>query len=308
MDRAYPRGYVETKRALAGRAAVTRAKTRSARARAHVRTERCDRIEAGPTTPTVPAARDLHRPATTNSGRVTAMAIDPNCGKPGTGCRAGSARPAAACGAPTTRWRATTSSGPPARLATNAFGSLYRRPERRSGNTIYAGSGEPNGSGDSEAGARPLQVDRRRQDLVAGPRRARRRAWTGRSARSRSTRTPSMIYIGTDLARHGSSSVNGGRRTPPNAPALGVYQSTDGGASLPLADLQARPRPTRRAPSSGVDWFQGGVNKLDDRPERITRRLYAAVVRLRHLALRAAATWTAIFHTVNRSIRDARPE
>jgi hypothetical protein len=33
MDRAYPRTYVETKRALAGRSAVDRAKTRTARAR-----------------------------------------------------------------------------------------------------------------------------------------------------------------------------------------------------------------------------------------------------------------------------------
>src|SRR5690348_18022689 len=37
MDRAYPRKYVETRRALAGRAAATRAKTRTARARARAR-------------------------------------------------------------------------------------------------------------------------------------------------------------------------------------------------------------------------------------------------------------------------------
>ena len=37
-NRAYPRSYVETKRALAGRAAVDRARTRGAKARARART------------------------------------------------------------------------------------------------------------------------------------------------------------------------------------------------------------------------------------------------------------------------------
>src|SRR5690242_16208910 len=81
MDRAYPRKYVETRRALAGRAAATRAKTRTARARARarVRTAVASWQESGPFTPTVPARVTYTGRATTNSGRVTAMAIDPNC-------------------------------------------------------------------------------------------------------------------------------------------------------------------------------------------------------------------------------------
>ena len=45
---------------------------------------------------------------------------------------------------------------------------------------------------------------------------------------------PNHIYIGTDVARHGASSVNGGRFTPPDAPIIGLYESNDGGASFKL--------------------------------------------------------------------------
>jgi hypothetical protein len=96
-------------------------------------------------------------PPTQESGRVTALAIDPNCGKP-----------SAPAGAPCRLWVAAAGGGiwrtndalaaqptwiaPPASLPTNAFGSLIVDANDASGNTLYAGSGEPNGSGDSEAG------------------------------------------------------------------------------------------------------------------------------------------------------------
>jgi hypothetical protein len=67
------------------------------------------------------------------------------------------------------------------------------------------------------------------------------------------------IWIGTALARHGSSSSNGGRRTPPNAPRLGVYRSADHGASFTLAFF--RP-PSPADPATGTDFFQGGVTKI----------------------------------------------
>jgi len=71
---------------------------------------------------------------------------------------------------------------------------------------------------------------------------------------------PSHYYVGTDVARHGSSSVNGGRRTPPNAPALGLYETTDNGATFTKIFSQA-PNPTD--PATGNDWFQGGVNHIE---------------------------------------------
>jgi Flp pilus assembly protein TadD len=56
-DRAYPRTYVETSRALAGRKAAARARARFAvrRARAKTRAAAAAWQEAGPFTPTVPA-------------------------------------------------------------------------------------------------------------------------------------------------------------------------------------------------------------------------------------------------------------
>jgi hypothetical protein len=85
------------------------------------------------------------------SGRVTAMAI-------GATCKAGACPiyVAAAGGgvwkakdalAGSPNWQFTSDS-----FGTNAIGSLLIDPNDASGNTVYAGTGEPNASGDSEAG------------------------------------------------------------------------------------------------------------------------------------------------------------
>src|SRR5437868_949159 len=89
----------------------------------------------------------------TASGRVTALAIAPNCGQGH--C---SLYLAAAGGGvwktdhalhtnPSQKWEFISGS-----FATNAIGTLTIDPSNPTGNTIYAGTGEPNASGDSEAG------------------------------------------------------------------------------------------------------------------------------------------------------------
>ena len=301
-DRAYPRSYVETRRALAGRAAVTRAKTRTARARARarVRTAVASWQEAGPYTPTVPARVTYTGRQTTNSGRVTAMSIDPNCGKPGKGCRVwvgaaggGVWRTDNALASPVT-WTAVSDG-----MASNAIGSLAVDPNDSSGNTLYAGTGEQNGAGDSEAGvglyrstnggdswslvsgSRAVSIDRAIGTVLIDP------------------ANPRHILIGTDVARHGSSSANGGRRTPPNAPTLGIYESTDNGASFQL--VFSRPSNPATA-ASGVDWFQGGVNKLGVDPSDRTS-IYAAIVGYgiwrRAPQLDGDSAWHQVFATRN---------
>ena len=87
------------------------------------------------------------------AGRVTAIALAPNCtqGK----CRLFVA--AAGGGVwrtdkalhnnPSQKWEYVSGS-----FGTNAIGSLLIDPNDPSGNTVYAGTGEPNASGDSEAG------------------------------------------------------------------------------------------------------------------------------------------------------------
>lgn len=85
------------------------------------------------------------------SGRVTALAIAPSCS--GSHCRvyAGAAgggiwvTDKALDGNAT--WSFTTGS-----LGSNAVGSILIDPSDSSGNTVYVGTGEPNASGDSEAG------------------------------------------------------------------------------------------------------------------------------------------------------------
>lgn len=85
------------------------------------------------------------------AGRVTAMAIAPSCSE-----RNCTIYVAAAGGGV---WRTRNAlSGQPnwtfvsASFATNAMGALLIDPSDSTGNTIYAGTGEPNASGDSEAG------------------------------------------------------------------------------------------------------------------------------------------------------------
>jgi hypothetical protein len=315
-DRAYPKSYVSDRVALQGAkdfkslpsAAPANSFKSAADFRAASRGSSQQWKALGPVTPDVAAeatqffnTQTSTGTPTTNSGRVTAMAIDPNCGKKRAGCRAWVA--AAGGGvwrtpdalAQDVKWKA-----PSQKLPTNSFGSLYVDPNDKSGDTIYAGSGEPNGSGDSEAGlglfrssdggktwklvngSRSVAIDRSIGTIAVKP------------------NHPNVIYIGTDLARHGSSSVNGGRRTPPNAPALGVYKSTDNGRHFRLmTDLQRQTPANPTPPSTGVDWFQGGVNKLMIDPNN-TRRLYAAVFGYGvWRSNNGGKTWRQIFHTVN---------
>ncbi|MEA2390055.1 MAG: hypothetical protein QOK31_164, partial [Solirubrobacteraceae bacterium] len=277
-DRAYPRAYVDDRRAVASRRAfrAARAPARAASsggARAAAVVLRSGWRELGPFVPLVPPEVSYTGAATTQSGRVTAMAIAPSCA-PGN-CRLWVA--AAGGGI----WRTPDGlAGKPAwtpvdsGLPTGSFGSLVEDPNDPSGNTLYAGSGEPNGSADSEAGLGLFKTTDGGDhwQSVAG---------SVPVALNRSVGTIAIqpgqsqtIYIGTDLARHGLSENSGGRRTPPGAPALGLYKSTDGGAHFSL--VLSRPG-SATPPSSGADWFQGGVNKVELDPSDPSI-VYAAVV------------------------------
>ncbi|MEA2382076.1 MAG: hypothetical protein QOH72_2047 [Solirubrobacteraceae bacterium] len=215
--------------------------------------------EVGPFVPKVPREVTYTGAPTTNSGRVTALAVDPNCGRPGKGCRAWMT--AAGGGiwrtddalAASVSWTPETTG-----LTTGAFGSLVVDPTDPTGNTLYAGSGEPNGSSDSEAGVGLFRSTDggRTWGLLSGSVPVARDRSIGSIAINPRDGT---LWIGTDLARHGSSSSNGGRRTPPGAPQLGLYRSTDHGASFTLAFSQAA---SPQDPASGTDFFQGGVNKI----------------------------------------------
>ena len=107
----------------------------------------------GPTVALYPAVLGRTNAPYVASGRITALAIDPNCGE--RRCRL---YVAAAGGG---IWRTTRALGDAEDLnwsfisgsfTSNAIGSILIDPSDRSGNTIYVGTGEPNVSADSEAG------------------------------------------------------------------------------------------------------------------------------------------------------------
>jgi hypothetical protein len=318
-ERAYPRAYVDDRRVRAERSAFNklprsapRSAFRSARAYAIARAVAPQSwTSLGPVTPNVagPDSQFLdpttqQGPATQESGRVTALAIDPACAP--SDCKMWVA--AAGGGI----WRTNdalathvTWIAPPDDLPTNAFGSLFYEP---TSHTLYAGSGEPNGSSDSEAGLGLFKSTDfgASWSVVPGSQSVATNRSIGAIAVDTSS-NPDTIYIGTDVARHGSSSVNGGRRTPPNAPALGVYKSTDGGTTFvhetDLTDkTPANPSPGLDA--DGVDWFQGGVNKLELDPNN-PDMLYAAVQGYGIWRADQSGgnnpTWSQVFHTMNQS-------
>ena len=254
-NRAIPRANITIKQVKRAMAAADAIPSRASTSKALLAT---GWTELGPVTPTVPAIATYTDRETQNSGRVTAMAIAPTCVPTDCGLWVGAAgggiwyTPDALAASPA--WQPLDNG-----ITSNAIGSLAIDPNDPTGQTIYVGTGEPNGSGDSEAGVGlfkspdggqtwvlvnasvPVSKDRSIGSIAIDP------------------TNPDHYYIGTDVARHGSSSVNGGRRTPPNAPTLGVYETTDGGATFDLVFSQP-PNPTPA--STGNDWFQGGVNKM----------------------------------------------
>ena len=311
-DRAYPRAYVDDQRAektlKAFKGIPSRLSHRAAGSGASLQAAAtASWKELGPFTPNVAGEASqffdpdtLKGPATQETGRVTSMAIDPAC-SPGD-CRMAVASAGGGVWhtddalADHVQWQA-----PPNDLPTTAFGSIYYD---AANNVLYAGSGEPNGSSDSEAG---LGLFRSTDfgnswSLVPGSAAvATNRAIGGIAV---DPNDPDTIYIGTALARHGSSSVNGGRRTPPDAPTLGVYRSTDGGDSFQLEqDLSDKALPDPTPPATGVDFFAGGVSKLLIDPNH-PDQLYAAVFGYglwRANQSGADPTWRQVFHTMNQN-------
>src|SRR6516165_7651241 len=164
------------------------------------------------------------------SGRATAIAVAPNCTALSCaifiGAAGGGVWQADNALAPQPNW-APSSNGVPS----NAIGSLAFDPNDPRVKTIYAGTGEPNGSSDSEAGVGLYKSTDggKNWTLVAGSTAGTAPCAdgsgntcpvaTGRSigAIAIDPADPNHIFIGTDVARHGSSSVNGGRFTPPGA-------------------------------------------------------------------------------------------
>jgi hypothetical protein len=117
-------------------------------------------------------------------------------------------------------------------IPSGAIGALALDPGDPSGRTLYAGTGEPSSSADSEAGLgvfRSTDAGTTWAVVPGSPAIAAGRAVSGIEVDPADPRT---IYVATEGSLHGSSSVVGGGTVPSGAPDTGLYESTDGGATF----------------------------------------------------------------------------
>ncbi len=214
----------------------------------------------GPTTGTVPGAVTYTGRGTVVSGRITVITIANNCDQKlcrvWVGAAGGGIWETDNALAPVPNWRASSNG-----LASNAIGSIALNPNDASGATLYAGTGEANGSSDSEAGVGLFKSTNfgKNWRLLPGSVAAAKDRSIGAIAVDPTN--PNHIFIGTDVARHGASSVNGGRFTPPDAPQVGLYESTDGGATFKLV-FSKTSDPVNPGSPNGSDFFRGGITRI----------------------------------------------
>jgi hypothetical protein len=229
----------------------------------------------------------------TTSGRITALAIDPSCSP--RRCRVWAAaagggvwRTNNALAGSRVDWTFVSGS-----FATNAIGTLTY--DAATG-ALYAGTGEPNASGDSEAGfgiykstdggnawthlaantsvpAMPTSCGD--APAYTGP------AFDGRAISSIIVRGSTM-YVGSTRAVRGVSSVTGGGVSlAPGLPPFGLWKSTDGGANFTLlAPEGVCLNPTLAGDAGKIQSSFGsarGVNDVEFDPNYATNTtLYAA--------------------------------
>ena len=199
----------------------------------------------GPSTASQPGVLNFTGADFGFSGRVTALAIDRTCTP--ARCRLW----LAAAGGGVWRTNHAYAAQPDwkflsGRFGTNAIGTLTivqrgsdeqndeQDHQQHDDVTIYAGTGEPNASGDSEAGVgiyRSRDGGESWQLLPGSP--------AATNARSISSivvdpTNSKILYVGTTRGVRGVGSTGGAITNAPGAPAFGLYKSTDGGLTFAL--------------------------------------------------------------------------
>ena len=198
---------------------------------------------AGPSSANYPGVLAFSGKDYTASGRITALAIDSTCSEKKcrmwVGAAGGGIWRNDQALSPNGQWKFV--SGP---FATNAIGTLTYDAVH---NTLYAGTGEPNASSDSEAGlgiykstnggnswthlsSQVVALSSPGNGTYSGD------AFAGRSISSIvvDPTNPNTLYVGSARAVRGVTSVNGGAvsNPPTPRPPFGLFKSTDGGATF----------------------------------------------------------------------------
>ncbi|HEY4845019.1 MAG TPA: exo-alpha-sialidase [Candidatus Dormibacteraeota bacterium] len=185
----------------------------------------------GPTVAQMPGVLTFTGAPFVTSGRISALAISPNCGEDECRLYVGAAGGGiwrtdnALSNQPS--WRFISAS-----FASNAIGTIVIDPTDHSGRTIYVGTGEPNASGDSEAGMGIYKSTNGGDSwsLVPGSTFAQGRAISSIVIDPANHNT---LYVGITRAVRGVSSVTGGSGTSnPGFAPVGLYKSTNGGTSF----------------------------------------------------------------------------
>ena len=163
------------------------------------------------------------------SGRVTALAVDPTCGL--STCRVWMA----AAGGGIWRSDNALASDPQWTFLSNGFGTnaIGTLVYDAKSHTLYAGTGEPNSSGDSEAGVGiyASHDNGNQWTLLPG-------SPAAMNARSISSividpSNPNTMYVGTTRGVRGVSSVTGGSVSlAPDAAPWGLWKTTNGGQTF----------------------------------------------------------------------------
>jgi len=214
----------------------------------------------GPITGSVPGPVTYTGKPSVVSGRITGLAISPHCTTsycPLFVAAAGGGIWRTFNGLSRTPTWASVSAG----LPTGAIGSIAFAASDDDGQTLYVGTGEINGSSDSEAGVGLYRSDDLGESwqLVKGSYSVALYRAIGAIAVDPADRR--HLLIGTGVARHGMSGTYGGRFTPPGAPTIGLYESKDGGEHFSL--VFSKPQDSvNPATANGSDFFRGGVTKI----------------------------------------------
>jgi hypothetical protein len=261
-NRAFPAAYVPF--ALTANAQQAWTRTKSQRNKNTVGTWTL----SGPSTSNFPDVLTFSGAAYTTSGRITALAVDPSCSSRRCRVWAGAAgggvwRTDNALSGSGVNWTFISGS-----FATNAIGTLTYDAAR---NTLYAGTGEPNASADSEAGfgiykstdggdtwtqlasntsvsagagvdcdavfgVPPGTFGFQIAPAYSGP------AFNGRSISSIviDPGNANIMYVSSARGVRGISSVSSGGvvSLAPGLPPYGLWKSTDGGANFTLLNYQ----------------------------------------------------------------------